>query len=99
MTSTKTKWKQTPAQSRQYQYKTKYGLTTEDYETMLTEQDGKCFICFTDKPGGHRKNFCIDHDHETNVIRGLLCNRCNGILGWYEKNRARIELHMERAFR
>jgi len=32
----------------------------------------------------------VDHDHETGVVRGLLCIVCNRNLGWYEKNMMRI---------
>ena len=33
------------------------------------------------------KNLCIDHDHNTNKFRGLLCMTCNRNLGWYENNK------------
>ena len=55
--------------------KRKYSLSPEEYSTMLQQQNNKCSICdrdFTDdlKP-------CVDHDHNTGKIRGLLCRRCN----------------------
>lgn len=54
----------------------KYGLTEEEYISMLESQNGKCAIC-GDKEPGRYKNFNIDHCHETGINRGLLCVRCN----------------------
>lgn len=87
------------AAQRRYNYKHKYGITVEDYDRMFAEQEGRCLICGTDVPGGHRKHLCVDHCHETGRVRGLLCNRCNGLLQWYEKNRKQIESFVERAFK
>jgi hypothetical protein len=56
----------------------KYGLTLDDYEEMLAEQNGVCASCGTPPTG---KKLSIDHDHETGVIRGLLCQPCNTALG------------------
>lgn len=64
-----------------------YGLSKDDYNRMLDEQDSKCLICdkrFTDK-----LKPCVDHNHETGEIRGLLCIYCNTMLG-YAKDSCRI---------
>lgn len=53
-----------------------FGLTLEDYDRMLSEQQGGCAICGTAEAGG-RGFFHVDHDHETEEIRGLLCANCN----------------------
>ena len=50
---------------------------------MLKGQGGKCGICGTTSPGGAGA-FHVDHDHEDNQLRGLLCNRCNTRLGTIE---------------
>ena len=42
------------------------------------------------------KHFCVDHDHATNKFRGLLCSVCNRQLGWYEKNKTRIEKYLNK---
>lgn len=42
------------------------------------------------------KNLCIDHDHNTNKFRGLLCQVCNRQLGWYEKNQEKIIKYLSR---
>lgn len=59
-----------------------YGITPEDYDQMLKKQRGKCAICGLPDPGQKGKKFlCIDHDHKTGKVRGLLCHRCNRGLG------------------
>jgi len=58
---------------------TNYGLTIEQYNGMLAKQNGVCAICGS-PPNG--KNLSIDHDHNTNIIRGLLCQNCNSMLGF-----------------
>ncbi len=64
-----------------------YDLTLEDYERLLKEQDGKCAICPTQlilldgNEGRNQKRLHVDHCHETNKVRGLLCPNCNLMLG------------------
>jgi Recombination endonuclease VII len=58
----------------------KFGLTPEAYDTMLAAQHFRCAICQTVWRGGSRR-FHVDHDHATGTIRGLLCGRCNTVLG------------------
>lgn len=60
-----------------------YGITKENYYEMYQKQNGACLICSV-KPTTERL-FHIDHNHKTGGIRGLLCSRCNGHLGWFEK--------------
>ncbi len=59
----------------------KYGLTREGFELLLREQRGRCGICRTTEPG--LKGWSVDHDHVTDVVRGILCTRCNIGLGWF----------------
>lgn len=69
------------SQQRRYSLKTRFGITEDDYDAVLSIQHGLCAICFSDDPGAKRNFFAIDHDHETGAIRGLLCNSCNIGLG------------------
>lgn len=58
-----------------------YGITAEDYWRIYEFQGGCCYICRRAKGTG-RKRLCVDHCHETGVVRGLLCNPCNkSVLG------------------
>lgn len=54
-------------------------LTPPDYQALFVAQGGRCAICKR-KPEEWRR-LAVDHDHETNEIRGLLCSRCNTALG------------------
>jgi hypothetical protein len=63
--------------------KNRYSITLEEYNNMLESQDYICAICGTDKPGGMGR-FHVDHNHITGKVRGLLCNNCNMLLGYYE---------------
>jgi hypothetical protein len=67
-------------------YMRQYGITVEEYDQMVEEQNGRCKICGTDEPGGNRKRFSIDHNHKTGEVRGLLCNPCNAALGLFKDN-------------
>ncbi len=68
---------------RKKHFKTKYGITLEDYENMFQSQNGVCKICKNKCSTG--KNLAVDHCHETGKVRGLLCAKCNVNLGRIEK--------------
>ncbi len=64
----------------------RYGINWPQYQRMLDDQDGLCAIC-------RRNNAtCVDHDHACcdseltcgQCVRGLLCNRCNVVVGLIE---------------
>lgn len=64
----------------------RYGITLEDFERMLLEQNGVCAICRSPESVVHRKSgkvqpLSVDHCHRTGKVRGLLCVRCNHTLG------------------
>ncbi|MCP4541730.1 MAG: hypothetical protein GY832_31750 [Chloroflexi bacterium] len=71
------------ALSRRAKIKYYYGLKSEEYEVMLSQQHGVCGICGK-PPTKQRVSLDVDHDHETGKIRGLLCNVCNRHLGRVE---------------
>jgi len=59
----------------------KFGLTPGDYKDILESQDGGCAIC--GKPPGKRR-LSVDHNHETDRVRGILCHSCNIGLGGFK---------------
>jgi len=67
-------------QVREWQYKTKFGITIHDYDVMLANQDHSCAVCERPQSDFKRK-FSIDHDHKTGKVRALLCDNCNHALG------------------
>ena len=58
------------------QLKFRYKLTYEEWEKLFNDQKACCAICGTHQ-SKLKRSLCIDHSHDTGVIRGLLCNRCN----------------------
>ena len=84
---------------RKHLLEKKYGITEEIYSQMLTNQSGCCAICLTNNPGTGLDFFCVDHDHVTNHVRGLLCVDCNTGLGKFKENPITIReaaLYIER---
>lgn len=63
-----------------------FGLSLENYQTLLDSQDGRCAIC--GKLEWYKRPFrlAIDHNHRTGQMRGLLCSHCNKTLGILEKD-------------
>lgn len=55
-----------------------YGISEVEYLALFEAQHGVCAICGTAHKSGRR--LCIDHDHASGRIRGLLCNDCNKVI-------------------
>jgi hypothetical protein len=60
--------------------KVRYGLHDDRYKGIYREQKGLCAICLI--PLG-KVRVCVDHDHSTGSVRGLLCPKCNTGLGLF----------------
>lgn len=67
------------ATSRIYRLRVRYNLTEEGYRRLQEQQGGVCFICAKACSSGRK--LAVDHDHSTGKVRGLLCRRCNQMLG------------------
>lgn len=75
----KTKYKQKYKElSRDNHLYRNYGIGLKEFNRLYQEQEGKCKICKKEKA------LMIDHNHNTNKNRGLLCNNCNVGLGHFK---------------
>lgn len=64
---------------RRGELKRLYGLTFEEYNSLLESQGFKCAMCGGNNPDG--SSLCVDHDHSSGLVRELLCKNCNVALG------------------
>jgi hypothetical protein len=67
--------------------KYRYGITIEQYAQMVADRNNRCDICGEPPSEANTRahwngKLCIDHCHDTGVVRGLLCNDCNLTLGY-----------------
>lgn len=66
------------------------GITWQQYFDTRDRQDSRCAICLIKEDSfngmGKYKMLYIDHDHVTNLVRGLLCPSCNLLLGAAKDN-------------
>lgn len=65
-------------------------VTFEQYEQMFKEQDGCCAICKTNV-NQFNKGMCVDHNHTTGKVRGLLCTDCNRGIGSLKDNKELLQ--------
>lgn len=77
-------YKMTHETQRHYGLKRYYGIDLAKYQEMLLAQNGVCAICSkpeTSVVNGKIKPLAVDHCHNSERIRGLLCARCNQAIG------------------
>jgi hypothetical protein len=85
------KWRERQGGNLRYCYrswslKRHYGLTLDDYDNMLQEQQGLCYLCGLPETALKAtkdgvKNLAVDHCHKTGKVRKLLCTKCNTAIG------------------
>ena len=61
--------------------KNRYNMTAEQYRQLLIFQNNRCAICDIHELETAKKRLCVDHSHNTGVVRGLLCMPCNSAIG------------------
>lgn len=80
------------ANQRAYKLLRNYGITDHQYAALLAAQDGGCALCGQPQNSGNSrtKELVVDHDHDNDHVRGLLCTTCNMWLGNYEEFTRRL---------
>lgn len=67
----------------------KFGLSDVEAQAMLDAQGGGCAVCRVPLAlVGRSAN--VDHDHDTDQVRGLLCRPCNLAIGQMKDSPARL---------
>ncbi len=78
---------------RDVELKRKYGISLEEYNTILENQGNVCAICSNPETEisyrrckkGQPLALAVDHNHATENIRGILCGKCNRMIGFLEE--------------
>ena len=63
-----------------------HGIGLSDYQDILAEQHGRCWICGYSDLSDPKMFPIVDHCHTTGRVRGLLCMNCNQGLGKFKDN-------------
>jgi hypothetical protein len=67
-----------------------FNITPAEWEVVHSYQRGVCYVCGRPEIG---KRLATDHSHEDGQFRGLLCSKCNPLLGKLENAFKRYGLH------
>lgn len=86
-----------PIRFRWKSLKHRHGITLAEYQKMFAAQNGLCAICQRQnlKSDGTAKWLVVDHDHVTDVVRGLLCDPCNRGIGFLRDDVENLERAVE----
>jgi hypothetical protein len=79
-----------PNRKRGSHLKSLYGIPLEVYNYAIIKQLNLCAICGEPETSKHQngntKRLAVDHDHDTGIVRGFLCQTCNTALGQFRDN-------------
>ena len=79
-----------PEKYRDQELWRRYRIRSVDYERMLAEQNGQCAVCETTEYIGPGNRLHVDHNHATGQVRGLICIRCNVLIGMAQEQHGRF---------
>lgn len=68
----------------------KYGISLEVFNFLRKSQNYSCAICEKHEDD-EKTHLCVDHNHTTGEVRGLLCTSCNTALGGFQDNKAYLQ--------
>lgn len=80
-----------PDLNRLQKLRAKYGLTPEEFDRLVESTGPDCPLCGEEFRGRGPHKRCVDHDHGSGRVRGLICSACNTALGYFEDDPHRIE--------
>lgn len=75
--------------SRHHHLSQRYGMTPAEFEERVKSQGGLCAIC------RRKAAVQVDHDHETGIVRGVLCLHCNAALGALRDDLGRVYMAID----
>lgn len=81
--------------ARRNNLKQVHGLSLSDFNILLEMQGGVCACCKKPESAilhGKKKRLAVDHCHETGLIRGLLCSKCNTAIGLMDNDVDLLEM-------
>jgi hypothetical protein len=84
----KQRYAPSPEVTREKRLQAAYGINNTAYQSIFIAQNGVCAICGSAPDEG--QNLHVDHDHESGVVRGLLCFNCNSALGKFGDDIGRL---------
>lgn len=78
-----------PKKSYTNKLKREYDITEEEFLTLWNKTKGKCGICSVDMwsvlvENSKGRKAAVDHCHDTGLVRGIICHKCNGGLGQFD---------------
>lgn len=87
-----------PEKAKAMYVRSDHGISMDEFQKMHDSQKGLCKVCSKPERAiyrGKTRSLCIDHNHKTGKIRGLLCHRCNVALGLLEDDFRIVESLLE----
>lgn len=88
--------KKNPDKQHATEIKRNYGLSLEDYNALLVQQNTKCALCETQHDTSKKRGrLYVDHCHKTGKVRALLCSAHNSMLGYANDNIQTLEKAIE----
>jgi hypothetical protein len=79
--------KEAHAKNRKWRLNAKYGMTVDEWNQIFEAQNRSCAICFITEEE-YKGKWHTDHNHETGSVRGILCAKCNLMVGYLEAPQA-----------
>jgi hypothetical protein len=80
------KWRK---EKRASELSRRYGISQEQHDWIKTFSLDCCYVCLT------TEDLCIDHDHESGLVRGFLCRKHNTALGMFGDSLEGLEIAIQ----